>query len=86
MPVPPAEVTAEVTIHDERSESEASAVRAGIEVAKASGLALEAGPDTTALSGGRAEVLEALRDVISAALDASAPRISITIEAQTQTR
>jgi uncharacterized protein YqgV (UPF0045/DUF77 family) len=85
MPVPPAEVTAEVTIHDERSEND-SAVRAGFEVAKASGLALEAGPDTTALSGGRAEVLEALRDVISAALDASAPRISITIEAQTQSR
>ena len=68
MPVPPAELTAELTI----APDDEQAVRAGRWAAADTGLALDTGPTTTALSGARQEVLDALRRVLDAALSAGA--------------
>jgi uncharacterized protein YqgV (UPF0045/DUF77 family) len=75
VPVPPAELTAELTIAgDDR------AVRAGREAAAATGLALDTGPATTALSGARGEVLDALAKVLDAALSAGATTVDVRLE------
>ena len=82
MPVPPAELTAELTIahgHDR-------AVRAGREAAVQTGLALDAGPTTTALSGARQEVLDALRRVLDAALSAGATTVEVKLEVRRDAR
>jgi uncharacterized protein YqgV (UPF0045/DUF77 family) len=47
-----------------------------------SGLAHEAGPETTVLAGGRGEVLEASLKVIEAALDAGAQAVKVKVEAE----
>jgi uncharacterized protein YqgV (UPF0045/DUF77 family) len=47
-----------------------------------SGLAREAGPETTALAGGRSEVLEAMRAVIEASLDAGAHAVQVNVETE----
>jgi uncharacterized protein YqgV (UPF0045/DUF77 family) len=58
-------------------------IAAGTEAANASGLStLEAGPGTTALAGRRGEVLDAVRQVIDAALDAGAGEVQIKVETQ----
>lgn len=58
-------------------------VEAGLRVANESGLAAhEAGPDTTALAGGRSEVLETVMKVIEASLDAGARIVEVKVEAQ----
>ena len=59
-------------------------IEAGVQAASASGLvAHEAGPDVTmALAGGREEVLEAVRKVIEASLDAGAHVVQVKVEAQ----
>ncbi len=59
-------------------------IEAGIQAANASGLlAHEAGPDvTTALAGGRSEVLDAVLKVIEASLDAGAHILQVKVEAQ----
>jgi len=76
VPVPPAELTAELTIapDDDR------AVSAGRQAAAETGLALDAGPTTTALSGTRQEVLDALRRVLDAALSAGASTVEVKLE------
>jgi uncharacterized protein YqgV (UPF0045/DUF77 family) len=74
MPVPPAELTAEYSI-----EGPEAAVAAALEVAGPTGLAREAGPGVTALSGSRPEVMNALRDVVMAALDAGAHEIDVRL-------
>ncbi|HEX3202676.1 MAG TPA: hypothetical protein VHW42_12195 [Actinomycetes bacterium] len=76
MPVPPAELTAELTIAPEQDR----AVRAGREAAVRTGLALDAGPTTTALSGARREVLDALCQVLDAALSAGATTVEVKLE------
>ena len=81
MPVPPAELTAEFSI-----EGPVEAVDAARDVAGPSGLAREAGPGVTALSGNRAEVLATLADVVLAALDAGARRFDVRLEAPAETR
>ena len=57
-----------------------------IEAAKSAagetGLAREAGPDTTMLAGERGEVLEATMKVIEAALDAGARTVEVKVEAE----
>lgn len=57
-------------------------VEAGMLVASESGLAREAGPETTVLVGDRAEVLEALFEAIRASLDAGARSIEVKVEAE----
>jgi len=61
VPVPPAELTAELTV----ASDEDRAVRAGRQAAAETGLALDVGPTTTALSAGATTVefkLEVPRD------------------------
>ena len=57
-------------------------VEAGTEAAGATGLAHDAGPGTTVLSGGRAEVLEAVMKVVEASLDAGARGVEVKVEAE----
>jgi hypothetical protein len=76
MPVPPAELTAEYSI-----EGPEEARAATLDAAAPSGLAREAGPGVTALSGSREEVLGALREAVLAALDAGAWRLEVNLEA-----
>lgn len=76
MPVPPAELTAELTIDP----ADREAVKAGRQAAVESGLALDAGPDTTALSGARREVLDALHRVMDAALAAGAATVEVRLQ------
>jgi uncharacterized protein YqgV (UPF0045/DUF77 family) len=81
MPVAPAEVTAEFTIHPFTEGRMEPHVRAGVDAAQASGLAVEVGPFGTGLSGGRAEVLDALMKVMDAAIEAGARSIQIKVGA-----
>ena len=76
MPVPPAELTAELTIapDDDR------AVSAGRQAAADTGLALDAGPTTTALAGARQEGRDAQRRVHDAALSAGATTVEVKLE------
>jgi hypothetical protein len=76
VPVPPAELTAELTIDPADHE----AVKAGRQAAVESGLALDAGPDVTALSGAKPEVLESLHRVLDAALAAGAATIEVKLQ------
>lgn len=57
-------------------------VEAAKKAASESGLAREAGPEVTALSGGRKEVLEAVTRVTEAALDAGAHAVEVRVEAE----
>jgi len=88
MPVPPAELTAEFTVETspEGEKSPQDQVEAGREAAAASGLAQETGPESTALSGQRGEVLEALPRVIQASLDAGARAVRVRVEVTTEVR
>jgi uncharacterized protein YqgV (UPF0045/DUF77 family) len=81
VPVPPAELTAEFTIHPFTEGRIEPHVRAGIDAAEASGLAVEVGPLGTGLSGERSAVLDALRAVVDAAVDAGAQSVHIKLEA-----
>ena len=76
MPVPPAELSVQLTI-----DGPDAAREAGRAAAAPSGLAREAGPDETLLAGGRAEVLAALIDALAAALEAGAEHIRVRLEA-----
>ena len=79
-----AEISAELTVvtspQAERSPQEQ--IEAAMRAASDSGLAHEAGPETTVLSGGRSEVLEATRRVIEASLDAGAHMVEVKVEAE----
>ena len=75
-----AELRVRTSAHGERSPQEQ--VEAATRAAGATGLAHEGGPDTTLLSGARAEVLEAVRAVIDASLDAGAHVVEVKVEAQ----
>ena len=81
MPVPPAELTAEYEVFG--PEAAQAAARA---VAEPSGLAREAGPGVTALTGPRDPVMATLRAVVSAALDAGAHRVDVRLEAPAESR
>ena len=82
MPVPPAELTAELTIDPDG----ARAVAAGREAAAETGLALDTGPNTTALSGAKREVLDALHRVLDAALAAGATTVQVKLEVPRDSR
>ena len=79
-----AEVSAELTVvtTTEAERSPQEQVEAAKQAASDSGLAHEAGPETTVLAGGRSEVLEAMRNVIEASLDAGANEVQVKVEAQ----
>ena len=82
MPVPPAELTAELTIDPAGDQG----VAAGRQAAAATGLALDTGPNTTALSGAKQEVLDALLRVLDAALSAGAITVEVKLEVPRDTR
>src|SRR3712207_9549866 len=79
-----AEISAELTVvaSGEAERSPQEQVEAAKQAASDSGLAHEAGPETTVLAGGRSEVLEATRKVIEASLDAGAHIVEVKVEAQ----
>ncbi len=79
MPVPPAELSATLTVEGEPH----AAARAA---AAPSGLAHDAGSGATLLSGPRAEVMAALNAAIDAALDAGARSVDVQLEAPTEAR
>jgi hypothetical protein len=81
VPVPPAELTAHYTIAGPAAAEEAARAVAG-----PSGIAHEGGPGEMLLAGSRTQVLAALQDVVTAALDAHAHRIEVRLEAPTESR
>ena len=81
MPVPPAELTAHFTVAGPPAAADAARAAAA-----AAGIAHDAGPGQTLLSGSRAEVLAALDAVVTAALDANAHRLDVRLEAPTESR
>ena len=72
----------EVVTSPEAGTSPHDQVEAAKAAASESGLAHEAGPETTVLAGGREEVLEATMRVIEAALDAGAHAVNVKVEAE----
>jgi hypothetical protein len=81
MPVPPAELTAEIRVGGPDAARGAARDAAG-----ATGLALDAGPGETMLSGSRAAVLGGLDAVVAAALDAGAFELDVRLEAPAGSR
>jgi uncharacterized protein YqgV (UPF0045/DUF77 family) len=80
-----AELSVEIKIlpSNHGAKSPREQITAGTKAASSSGLsAHEAGPDTTVLAGSRSEVLDAVRQVIDAALDAGAGEVQVKVEAQ----
>jgi uncharacterized protein YqgV (UPF0045/DUF77 family) len=79
-----AELSAELTVVPswEGKQSPRAQAEAARGAASASGLAHESGPGSTVLAGGRAEVLDALRKVLDASLDAGAHIVQVKVEAQ----
>jgi uncharacterized protein YqgV (UPF0045/DUF77 family) len=79
-----AELSVELTILPSRdAESPPQAqIEAAKQAASDSGLAHEAGPETTVLAGGRTEVLQAMLEVIEASLDAGAHAVQVRVEAE----
>ena len=79
-----AELTAELKVlasaDAERTPKEQ--IEAARRAAGDSGLAREAGPETTALSGERSEVLGAVLEVIKASLDAGAHAVQVNVETE----
>lgn len=80
-----AEIVAELRIFpDPRAgQSPQAQVEAALRAVGEAGLAVhEAGPDSTVLSGGREEVLDAVRWVMEAALEAGAKTVEVSVETQ----
>jgi uncharacterized protein YqgV (UPF0045/DUF77 family) len=86
MPQGPSEVVAEFTIQPFVEGRMEPHVEAGVDAARASGLAIEVGPFGTGLAGSRAEVLAALAEVMDAAIEAGAHSISVKLRAATEAR
>ena len=76
------EITAELTIVAPEGTQESLA--AAREMAGASGLAREAGPETILLAGVRREVLEAITKTTEAALDAGAEAVEVKVVAEAE--
>ena len=79
-----AEISAELSVvtSAEAEKSPREQIEAAKQAASDSGLAHEAGPETTVLSGERSEVLEATRKVIEASLDAGARVVQVKVEVE----
>lgn len=76
-----AELTAELKVVP-RSEAPQDPVEAARDAAGETGLARDAGPETTLLAGGREEVLAAMTKAVEAALDAGAREVRVKVEAE----
>jgi uncharacterized protein YqgV (UPF0045/DUF77 family) len=72
----------EVVTSPEAEKSPREQVEAAKAAASESGLAHEAGPETTVLAGSRKEVLQATMRVIEAALDAGAHAVNVKVRAE----
>ncbi|MEW6638466.1 MAG: thiamine-binding protein [Actinomycetota bacterium] len=83
-----AELSAELKVIPSRQaeKSPREQIDAATRAAGETGLAHEAGPETTVLAGGRREVLEAALKVVEAALEAGAHTVEIRIEAEGDAR
>jgi uncharacterized protein YqgV (UPF0045/DUF77 family) len=79
-----AELTAELKVvpSSEADKPPREQVEAARNAAADSGLAHEAGPEVTALSGGREEVLRAVTKVTEAALNAGAHAVEVRVEVE----
>ena len=79
-----AELTAELKVlpSPEAERSPREQVEAAKRAASDSGLARDAGPETTVLAGSRKEVLEATMKTVEAALDAGAHAVEVKVEAE----
>ena len=79
-----AELTAELKVvaSPEAESTPQEQVEAARRVAGDSGLAHEAGPETIVLAGGCKEVLDAVRRVVEAALDAGTHVVEVKVEAE----
>jgi uncharacterized protein YqgV (UPF0045/DUF77 family) len=79
-----AELTAELKVlpSSEADRSPQDQIESAKRAAAESGMAHEAGPETTVLAGGRKEVLGAALAVIEAALDAGARAVEVKVEAE----
>lgn len=79
-----AELNAELKVvpSNDAGESPQEQVEAAKKAAGESGLAREAGPETTMLTGGRREVLQAVIKVVEASLDAGAHAVEVRVEAE----
>ena len=79
-----AELTAELKVlaSTDSEKTPKEQIEAARRAAGDSGLAREAGPETTALSGERSEVLGAMLEVIEASLDAGAHAVQVNVETE----
>jgi uncharacterized protein YqgV (UPF0045/DUF77 family) len=79
-----AEVTAELKVlaSSDSEKTPKEQIEVARQAAGDSGLAREAGPETTALAGERSEVLEAMLEVIEASLDAGAHAVQVKVETE----
>jgi uncharacterized protein YqgV (UPF0045/DUF77 family) len=79
-----AELTAELKVvpAPEAERPPREQVEAARRAAGDSGLAHEAGPESTVLAGGRREVLETTMKVVEAALEAGAHAVEVRVEAE----
>jgi uncharacterized protein YqgV (UPF0045/DUF77 family) len=79
-----AELTAELKVLASADSEKApkEQIEAAREAGGDSGLAREAGPETTALAGERSEVLGAMLKVIEASLDAGAHAVQVKVETE----
>ena len=75
----------ELTIHA-AEEGNGAPVEAGVRTARESGLAIDIGPGGTGLAGSRNEVLEALAQVLEAALESGARSIDVKVEVPSESR
>jgi uncharacterized protein YqgV (UPF0045/DUF77 family) len=83
-----AELSAELKVlpAPEAERSPQEQLEAAKRAASDSGLAREAGPETTVLAGGRKEVLEATMKVVEAALEAGARSVEAKVEAEGESK
>jgi uncharacterized protein YqgV (UPF0045/DUF77 family) len=81
-----AELSAELKVIASPTGEEAprEQIEAAKQAAGESGLAREAGPETTVLAGDRTQVLEVLLEAIGASLDAGARTIEVKVEAEAE--
>jgi uncharacterized protein YqgV (UPF0045/DUF77 family) len=79
-----AELSIELTVvpSPEAESPPQAQIGAAKQAAGDSGLAHEAGPETTVLAGGRSEALEAMLEVIEASIDAGAHAVQVRVEVE----